>query len=314
MSSETDSSKSYACTSTMSTRKRKPIVTYQSPNSGVLDMALLIRNTTLELKAAAVIAAASRSSIQPLPTPVLPNSSALSPVSSHSPNYKSHDTTSITSASTSDLNQYIASSHNGGGTKRYIPSSFQPIALIPRAPHPLYHPLSRPSSSKQSSKINDSRHMESGALFSETGRRSSSRTRRPAPKMRETESAQGPSPKDIPEPSDKTNSPNKRRRGAGGKRKRAGQQDADGDSPYPAVKRTRKQPQQRNMDGEGDSMPPPSNDASPPTGYPTRARRPRTTAPQVMKDDSGSEGTGSATRTTPVNGAVEEFWVPTKPS
>lgn len=197
----------------------------------------------------------------------------------------------------------------------------------------------------------EGRHRESGAQSPDTGgsgggggRRSSSRTRRPAPKVRETERESGPenSLKDIPEgalDSNKSASPAKRRRGGvgnnGGKRRRGAGAEVDGDGAYPAVKRSRKQPQRERererdkteMDVDGDSngagsasnVPPPShnsnsNDASPPSGYSTRARRPRTAAPQVIKDDSGSDGTGSVARTTPVNGAVEEFWVPTKSS
>lgn len=344
-SSHSESQPSFGRTSTLSssTRKRKPLITYQSPDSGVLDMALLIRNTALEFEAAAILAAASRSTnnTQTSLPYKLPSSSSTSSSSSttlnNSPDASSNSTSSE-SASIKHIHNVTPAAQSRTlttitTTRRLpIPPSFRPVTLIPRAPHPLYHPLSQPSSSKHGLKNGQIRYSETGTPSAESGRRSSSRTRRPAPKVRETENTSGSTTvKDVTlDVSDKPSSPTKRRRGGvggggggGGKRKRAGQQqEADVDSAYPAVKRSRKQPQRDKTDGgdvvvggDGDVMPPPP-DTSPPSGYSTRARRPRTVAPPpVNKDDSAtSDGTGSVTRTTPVNGAVEEFWVPTKSS
>lgn len=278
---------SYVRTSAPSMRKRKPVVTYQSPGGGIVDMGLLVRNTALEFEAVAAAAAALRSASSPTPASAASPQSTSSSTSSGIPD-------SITSNSSS-LEMLT----------RLKPSLYRPMS-IPRAPPRLYHPFSRSSSSKSPFKAGSSTTSltsQKHPLAAETGRRSSSRTRRPAPKVRDTES--------LVDTAKAHSSPAKRKRGGGpgGRRKRtAAQQEADGDSPYPAVgKRTRKPRERNEMDVDGDSMPPPNNDASPPGGYSTRAKKPRTT-----RAESSASDTGSVARMTPVNGQVEEFWVPTK--
>jgi len=287
--------------STSSTRKRKPIVTYQSPASGVLDVDLLVRNTALEFEAAAV-AAATRAVPVPVPVsvPVPPPPSAMvvdteAPVPTPSSIPKPDSKADVTRSSL---------------VYRRV--------TIPRPPRPLYHPLSRPSTSKATVKTSTTTSSSTSQLAPpamETGRRSSSRTRRPAPKMRDGEGLMSIS-KVVPEKP----SPVKRRRGAGagagaGKRKRAAAQldvDGDGAYPHPGGKRARKAREKVEVEVDGETMPPPStNETSPPTGYSTRAKRPRK-ATHTRAESSTSDGTGSMTRTTPVNGPVEEFWVPTK--
>jgi hypothetical protein len=283
-------SQSYTHAPVPSTRKRKPIATYQSPSSGVVDVGLLVRNTALEIEAAAA-AAASRS----VAVPAAASSSVVAIAAKSSVT----DIIPNTKESTPELHQRAT---------RIIPVPYRPMT-IPRPPRPLYHPLSRPITSKPTLKSSTSSTSVTSHLVVpsvEPGRRSSSRTRRPAPKMRDTEGLAS-----ITKVSEKTNSPRRRRGAAAGKRKRGpAQQEADGDGAYPASKRSRKQREKIDVEIDGDTMPPPAtNETSPPTGYSTRAKRPRK---PVRAESSTSDGTGSVARTTPVNGHVEEFWVPTK--
>ena len=276
-----------------SMRKRKPIVTYQSPGSGVVDVGLLVRNTALEFEAAAA-AAASRS--------VALSARALSSVVTIAAKRPATDTVSITKNIHPEPTQHAT---------RIIPIAYRPMK-IPRPPRPLYHPLSRPSSSKPTLKTSISSTSVTSHLAvpsNEPGRRSSSRTRRPAPKMRDTEGLVS-----ITKVTPEKPSPPKRRRGAAaGKRKRGtAQQEADGESAYPATKRSRKPREKAEVEIDGDAMPPPLvNETSPPRGYSTRAKRPRKPT-HTRADSSTSDGTGSVAGTTPVNGHVEEFWIPTK--
>ncbi|KAF8586734.1 hypothetical protein K439DRAFT_1614958 [Ramaria rubella] len=281
----------YTHTPAQPTRKRKPVVTYQSPGSGVVDVGLLVRNTALELEAAAV-AAASRSISVSAPVPAT--------ITTSSPPAKLP-----TSAAISNVKATVTKH-----ATRIIPVAYRPV-MIPRPPRPLYHPLSRPGTSKSALKSSTSTTSINSQLAPpsmEPGRRSSSRTRRPAPKVRDTESLVtiAKVPQEKP-------SPAKRRRGAGaGKRKRGVTAlEADGDGAYPAAKRSRKPKERVEMELDGDAMPPPSTNETSPMGYSTRAKRPRGAAP-ARADSSTSDGTGSVARTTPVNGHVEEFWVPTK--
>ncbi|KAF8504118.1 hypothetical protein JB92DRAFT_2968903 [Gautieria morchelliformis] len=284
-------SQSYTHPALPSTRKRKPIATYQSPISGVVDVGLLVRNTALEIEAAAA-AAASRS--------IAVSAAASSSVAAIAAKSSVTDIIPNTTDTIPEPHQHAT---------RIIPIPYRPMT-IPRPPRPLYHPLSRPSTSKPTLKSSASSASVTSHLAvpsMELGRRSSSRTRRPAPKMRETEGLAS-----ITKASqEKTSSPRRRRGAAAGKRKRGpAQQEADGDGAYPASKRSRKQREKVDMEIDGDTMPPPTtNETTPPSGYSTRAKRPRK---PVRAESSTSDGTGSVARTTPVNGHVEEFWVPTK--
>ena len=287
-------SQSYTHTTTPSTRKRKPIVTYQSPTSGVVDVGLLVRNTALEFEAAAAAAASRSVTLSATPPSAVAGITARSPVS---------DIVSNANDSIPEPAQLPT---------RIMPIPYRPMA-IPRPPPPLYHPLSRPSTSKPPAKGSTSSTSVASHLTvppNETGRRSSSRTRRPAPKLRETEALLSVTKVSQ----EKTITPPKRRRGAAAGKRRRGpaQQEADGDGAYPATKRSRKSKEKAEVEIDGDAMPPPAtNETSPPTGYSTRAKRPRRPA-HVRAESSTSDGTGSVARTTPVNGHVEEFWVPTK--
>lgn len=256
----------------------------------MLDMGLLVRNTALEFEAATAAAAAMRNASSP--TPVNP-SSAASPQST-----------------SSTISSDVPDSHSSSldMLTRLKPSLYRPIT-IPRPPPRLYHPFTRPPPIKSLFKVGSSSTSlasNNDPLATEPGRRSSSRTRRPAPKVRDTEILVESAKAGHLEKS----SPAKRKRGGGpgGRKKRtASQQDADGDSAYPAVgKRTRRLKDKNEMEVDGE-MPPPNNDASPPSGYSTRAKKPRKT-----RAESSASDTGSVARTTPVNGQVEEFWVPTK--
>jgi hypothetical protein len=292
MPSKDVSPQSYAHSFVPSTRKRKPIVTYQSPSSGIMDMNLLIRNTTLEFEAASAMGMASRNTVGLLPVST--------PTSSPAPSPKV--------ASETNAN---ASGSSPQQPERNINTLFARPMTIPRAPRPLYHPLSRPIPAKPSVKSNASStslNSNSATLSTEPRRRSSSRTRRPAPKVRDTESVA-----DSARAAGDKPSPKRKRVAAAARRKRtAAQQEADGDSAYPAAKRVRKAKEKAEAEVEGDTMPPPStNDGSPTMGYSTRARKPRQST-DARGGSATSDGTGSVTRTTPVNGPVEEFWVPTK--
>lgn len=286
---------SYTHASSPSTRKRKPIVTYQSPGSGVVDVGLLVRNTALEFEAAAA-AAASRS--------VAVSATASSSVVAIAAKSSAADAISSTNDTVPEPTQRAT---------RIFPIAYRSVT-IPRPPRPLYHPLSRPSSSKPILKSSTSSASVTSHLAvpsGELGRRSSSRTRRPAPKIRETDGLVN-----IAKVVQEKPSPPKRRRGAAaGKRKRGpAQQDADGDGAYSTVKRPRKAREKAEVEIDGDAMPPPAtNETSPLTGYSTRAKRPRRPA-HARAESSTSDGTGSVARTTPVNGYVEDFWVPTKAS
>ena len=283
----------YTHDSTGSTRKRKPIVTYQSPGSGVVDVGLLVRNTALEFEAAAV-AAAIRGSSASVPVPV-PAPAPSTP------------STNVTDTATSETTSSSLTPESTPHTTR----THRPMT-IPRPPRPLYHPLARRGTSRPTPKTGTSTESVAAQLAAppmETGRRSSSRTRRPAPKVRDTEGVAG-----VGRAAGEKVSPVRRRRGAAaGKRKRGvAQQEMDVDGTYPAAKRTRRPRERVEMEVDSETMPPPTaSGTSPPSGYSTRAKRPRKTA-DTRAESSTSDGTGSVTRTTPVNGQVEEFWVPLK--
>ncbi|KIJ39429.1 hypothetical protein M422DRAFT_32686 [Sphaerobolus stellatus SS14] len=258
--------------SSLSARKRKPVVTYQSPASGMLDLGLLMRNTTMQIEAVAVAAAASRALSSPTPA------QATSPTPSSS---SSETSPSATTSHSTSLDMVT----------RLKPSLYRTVP-IPRPPPRLYQPFSRPiplrtifKTGASSSSVNSTNH----TLPEEPGRRSSSRTRRPAPKVREAEV--------IAEGAKERASPAKRKRGGGhgGRRKKTTNQEED-DSPYPEVgKRTRKR-KELEVD---ESMPSPNEAASPPVnGYSTRAKKSR-------RAESSASDNGSG----PV---MEEFYVPTK--
>ncbi|KAF8524807.1 hypothetical protein BU17DRAFT_84313 [Hysterangium stoloniferum] len=290
MASKDISPQSYARTLIPAMRKRKPAVTYQSPGSGVVDMSLLVRNTALEFEVASAAAVASRSAL------------ALVPVSTPTPSHASSLKVPSDANAPQPLSQKVET--------KSIHLFSRPMS-IPRPPRPLYHPLSRPilpRSPVKSIASNTSTNSQSATLSTEPGRRSSSRTRRPALKVRDTESVVG-SAKVVP---DKPSSIKRKRGGVAAKRKRTtAQQEADGDSAYPAAKRLRKPKERVEVDADGDTMHPSTNDGSPTTGYSTRAKRPRNVT-HGRAESATSDGTGSVTRTTPINGPIEEFWVPTK--
>lgn len=210
--------------SVSSVRRRKPAITYQSPGSGLVDMGLLARNTGLEAVAAASMFRHVETSS---------SASAISP-----PLRKSKDIPLPSQDMLTRLN----------------PTLYRPLS-IPRPPPRLYHTLAhfgmgRPLYKRSTSTA--SLNSQGRTLDSEPERRSSSRARRPAPKVRDIESAM----ESLPEPLAK------RKRG-GRRRRTAAQQEAD-DSAYAGTKRPRKS---KETDVDGDGV-----DASP---YSTRARKPR---------------------------------------